>query len=104
MTKPTIEQWNILAEIKELESLLAAIPKKNVIDRASIEARIKSVKNDLKKLSRAKSNVERQRRFAEAQRAMGRRGRKIWATDDEIARIKIFLAELRKEEDGQDCR
>ena len=104
MTKPTIEQWNILAEIKELENLLAAIPKENVIDRASIEARIKSVKDDLKKLSRAKSNIERQRRFAEAQRAMGWRGRKIWATDEETARIKTFLAELRKEEDGQDCR
>jgi hypothetical protein len=104
MTEPTTEYWNTLAEIKELESLLAAIPNRNVIDRMSIEARIKSVKDDLKRLSRAKSNVERQRRFAEAQRALGRRGRKIWATDAEIARIKIFLAELRKDEDGSDCR
>lgn len=75
---------------------MANIPKGNRVDRMSIEARIKSVKNDLKKLSRAKSNVERQRRFAEAQRAMGRRGRKIWATDEEITQIKAFLAELRK--------
>ena len=97
MTKPTIDYWNTLAEIKELESLLSTIPDRNVIDRVSIEARINAVKNDLKKLSRARSNVERQRLFAEAQRSMGRRGRKIWATDEEIARIKIFLAELRKE-------
>ena len=42
------------------------------------------------------ANAERQARYAERQRAMGRLARKIWATDEEIAEMRKFLAILRR--------
>jgi len=37
----------IASEIRELEGLLAAIPKENVIERTSLEARLENAKNIL---------------------------------------------------------
>lgn len=38
---------SIMAEITELEDLLAIIPEDNVIDRKSLEARLESIKAEL---------------------------------------------------------
>lgn len=43
----------------------------------------------------ATPNAIRQARFAEQQRAMGRKARKIWATDAEVKALRLFLKELR---------
>lgn len=43
----------------------------------------------------ATPNAIRQARFAEHQRAMGRKARKIWATDAEVKALRLFLKELR---------
>jgi len=39
----------------------------------------------------AKSTVERQAAFAAKQRELGRKARKIWATDDEADRLRRWL-------------
>lgn len=45
-------------------------------------------------------NAERQARFAEQQRAMGRKARKLWATDAEAEALRLCLKELRAAQDG----
>jgi len=44
---------------------------------------------------RASANAERQARFVENQKAMGRKPRKIWATDDEATELRRHLETLR---------
>lgn len=46
-------------------------------------------------------NAARQQRFADQQRAMGRRARKIWATDEEAEALRLYLDELRAARDGE---
>ena len=48
----------------------------------------------------ATPNAIRQARFAEQQRAMGRKARKIWATDAEAEALRLYLEELRAAQDG----
>ena len=40
-------------------------------------------------------NAKKQARFSENQHAMGRKARKIWATDEEIQALRLYLKELR---------
>ncbi|CAH5587274.1 hypothetical protein AI2851V1_5305 (plasmid) [Klebsiella pneumoniae] len=49
----------------------------------------------------ATGNAKRQARFAEQQRAMGRKARKIWATDAEAEALRLYLEELRAAQDGE---
>jgi len=49
----------------------------------------------------ATGNARRQARFAEKQRAMGRKARKIWATDAEAEALRLYLEELRAAQDGE---
>ncbi len=44
---PDGQRLFIASEIRELEGLLAAIPKENVIERTSLEARLENAKNVL---------------------------------------------------------
>ena len=46
-------------------------------------------------------NAIRQARFAEQQRAMGRKARKIWATDAEAEALRLYIEELRAAQDGE---
>ena len=46
-------------------------------------------------------NAIRQARFAEQQRAMGRKARKSWATDAEAEALRLYLEELRAAQDGE---
>lgn len=51
----------------------------------------------------ADSNAKRQSKYAENQRALGRKARKIWATDKEAEAIRLYLEKLRaaqSEDDG----
>lgn len=48
----------------------------------------------------ASDNAIRQARFAETQRELGRKARKIWATDDEAEALRLYLEELRAAHDG----
>lgn len=48
----------------------------------------------------ATPNAIRQARFAEQQRAMGRKARKIWATDEEAEALRLYLEELRAAQGG----
>ena len=48
----------------------------------------------------ASDNAIRQARFAETQRELGRKARKIWATDDEAEALRLYLEELRAAQDG----
>lgn len=41
----------VASEVRELEELLAAIPEKNVIERMSLEGRLKDVKKELEEMS-----------------------------------------------------
>lgn len=45
----------------------------------------------------ATGNARRQSRFAEQQRALGRKARKIWATDAEAEALRLYLDEIRSE-------
>ena len=49
----------------------------------------------------ATPNAIRQARFAEQQRAMGRKARKIWATDAEAEALRLYIEELRAAQDGE---
>lgn len=49
----------------------------------------------------ATGNTARQTRFADQQRAMGRKARKIWATDEEAKALRLYLNELRAAQDGE---
>ena len=49
----------------------------------------------------ASDNAIRQARFAEQQRAMGRKARKIWATDAEAEALRLYIEELRAAQDGE---
>jgi hypothetical protein len=46
----------------------------------------------------ASAAARRQRVFAAKQKQMGRKARKIWATDEEINALRKFLETLREEE------
>ena len=48
----------------------------------------------------ASDNAIRQARFAETQRELGRKARKIWATDAEAEALRLYLEELRAAQDG----
>ncbi|BDC84634.1 hypothetical protein K6625_23085 [Escherichia coli] len=48
----------------------------------------------------ATPNAIRQARFADAQRKLGRKARKIWATDDEAEALRLYLEELRAAQGG----
>lgn len=48
----------------------------------------------------ASDNAIRQARFAETQRELGRKARKIWATDDEAEALRLYLEELKAAQDG----
>ena len=52
----------------------------------------------------ASDNAIRQARFAETQRELGRKARKIWATDDEAEALRLYLEELRAAQDGDSGR
>jgi hypothetical protein len=43
-------------------------------------------------------NAKHQARFAAKQRKMGRKARKVWATDAEIKALREYLETLREEE------
>ena len=45
--------------------------------------------------SKAKSTNERQKSFDDRQRALGRVGRKVWATPEEHDQIKVILDKFR---------
>ena len=49
----------------------------------------------------ATPNAIRQARFAEQQRAMGRKARKIWATDAEAEALRLYIEELMAAQDGE---
>lgn len=46
----------------------------------------------------ASAAARRQRVFAAKQKQMGRKARKIWATDGEIKALREYLEQLREEE------
>lgn len=48
----------------------------------------------------ASDNAIRQARFAETQRELGRKARKIWATDDEAEALRLYLDKIRAAQDG----
>ncbi|WP_273545719.1 hypothetical protein [Aeromonas caviae] len=48
----------------------------------------------------ASDNAIRQARFAETQRELGRKARKIWATDDEAETLRLYLDKIRAAQDG----
>ena len=78
--------------------------------------RLTQLINDLLNFSRYQSGLQKlelapcalddlferaQARFAEQQRAMGRKARKIWATDAEAEALRLYLEELRAAQDGE---
>lgn len=48
----------------------------------------------------ATPNAIRQARFADTQRALGRKARKMWATDEEAEALRLYLEELRTAQGG----
>lgn len=44
----------------------------------------------------AQSNKQRQKSYDDRQRALGRKGRKVWATPEEHVAISNFLNKMRK--------
>lgn len=49
----------------------------------------------------ATGNAARQTRFADQQRALGRKARKIWATDAEIKALRQQLEQMRAAQAGE---
>jgi hypothetical protein len=48
----------------------------------------------------ATGSAARQTRFADQQRAMGRKARKIWATDEEVKALRQQLEQMRAAQAG----
>ncbi|RWT33075.1 plasmid repression protein F [Aeromonas caviae] len=48
----------------------------------------------------ASGNAIRQSRFSEQQHKLGRKARKIWATDSEAEALRLHLDKLRAAQDG----
>jgi hypothetical protein len=49
---------------------------------------------------RVTPNAIRQAKFADTQRALGRKARKIWATDSEAEALRLYLEEIRTAHGG----
>jgi hypothetical protein len=56
---------------------------------------VKSPQDTRKPKKPVSTNADRQARFSESQRAMGRRSRKLWATDSEAEKVRAYLEKLR---------
>ena len=48
----------------------------------------------------AKTNKERQAKFAAEQKALKRKGRKVWCTDEESEKVKALLIKDRASENS----
>lgn len=59
---------------------------------------------DNDKTGGASSGARRQAKYAERQRASGRRQRSYWLTDEEAAAIADFLEDMRKREAPYTCK